>query len=72
MNDEYIKGYREGYMNAIDTKQNMKYQMFGLDLGKVLEIVSEHMQKGQRRKVIDVIDCVDVIIKRNGKVVYED
>lgn len=51
MTDEYINGYRQGYMDGLNVKENFKYNMFGMDLGKVLDIISDYIRKEQKSEI---------------------
>lgn len=71
--DEYIIGYKTGFHDALDFRDNVKYQILGMELGKALDILSEHVKnENEKPIVIDVIEDSAVIIKRYGKIVYED
>lgn len=69
MTDGYLKGYREGFINALDVKNNGKVTLCGYDIGKILDIVTKHYEK---RITIDVTDDCPVVIKRNGKIILEE
>ncbi len=45
MNEQYINGYRIGYMNALNIRTGFRYEMFGMDVEKVLKIVSDYVKK---------------------------
>lgn len=69
MNDEYIRGYRDGFLAALSVKNYHTINIFGMAADKVLDILAKHIKN---IKVIDVVDSEPVIIKRHGKIILEE
>ena len=39
-----LEVYKEGFVNGLDIKQNFKFTIFGLEIGVVMDILSEHVR----------------------------
>lgn len=44
---DYISGYKDGFKNALDMKENFKYRIFDMDLGEVLDVLEKHIREKQ-------------------------
>lgn len=53
MTEDYINGYKDGFVNGLDIKQNFKYQILGYDLHEILKIVCEYYDK-QKSQTPDI------------------
>ena len=42
---EYVDGYRDGFYDGADCKQNFKLNMLGYEVGELLKIINEHELK---------------------------
>ena len=42
MTEDYINGFKDGFMSGIDAKQNYKIQIFGMEVTKILSILEDY------------------------------
>lgn len=47
MNYKEIDAYKDGFIAALNMRDQHKIMIFGMDVGKVLNILAEHIKKEQ-------------------------
>lgn len=51
---DYLNGYKDGFINGTDAKQNHKISIFGMDVGEILDVLEKHVRQKQKSETPDI------------------